>query len=502
MKEKNMALKDVKEKSDLPQKILENVDLEDALDLAGAGRYQLVHTALMLFSTTATILEMIGVAFVLPAATCDLQLSDKLRGIITSIPNIGVILTAALWGRASDTLGRKPAMIASASMGGFVGLLAAFMPNLLAFSICKFCGSLFLSSASSLGFAYICEMLPVKSRDRTVLICNGLVMILSTLCPVLAWLILPYEWRYQMGAIIFRPWRLLTIVYAIPLLVVAVCMTWMQESPKFLVTRGKRTEALAVLRKIYSINRGKPEKEYCVKSLSYLSETASDASDTDELRNNSILSLLRPPHLKWLLLTGFLMFGLFSLLNGLFLFAPDTINRMLTGTSDEVGTICLYMNNGNNITAITDACVDTISNSTLLVMVVTTLVYSVIVMAISVAPLSKKTLLVAVFIVVGISCLVSGLSKNRMLAGVAMSSLQITALGIGPLTAYAIHLFPTSLRGTAVGAVMMFGRIGSALGANAAGFFLSIACTLTFYGFSFMLFLCAALSLLLPKDRS
>lgn len=37
----------------------------------------------------AAILEMIGCSFILPAAACDLNLSNSIKGIITSIPNIG-----------------------------------------------------------------------------------------------------------------------------------------------------------------------------------------------------------------------------------------------------------------------------------------------------------------------------------------------------------------------------------------------------------------------------
>lgn len=42
--------------------------------------------------------------------------------------------------------------------------------------------------------------------------------------------------------------------------------------------------------------------------------------------------------------------------------------------------------------------------------------------------------------------------------------------------------------GTAVGGVLMFGRLGSVVGANAAGIFLAGACTATFYGFAALLF--------------
>lgn len=58
-------------------------------------------------------------------------------------------------------------------------------------------------------------------------------------------------------------------------------------------------------------------------------------------------------------------------------------------------------------------CLDSISHNTFYIMVVTTIVYGVLVTAGSMSPLSKKTLLVSMFIVVGIGCLIAGLSTNR-----------------------------------------------------------------------------------------
>lgn len=69
---------------------------------------------------------------------------------------------------------------------------------------------------------------------------------------------------YQFGTIEFRPWRLLTAVYAFPLLLAALCLLVADESPKFLMTKGKDKEALAVVRKIYCANSGLHEDSYCV----------------------------------------------------------------------------------------------------------------------------------------------------------------------------------------------------------------------------------------------
>ncbi|CAG4933577.1 unnamed protein product [Parnassius apollo] len=470
-------------------------DLEEALELAGVGKYQYFHCALMVVTLAAALLEMIGYSFVLPSAACDLDLPDNLRGIVASIPNIGVILTAPLWGRAADSLGRKPVLLLSSAFAGFFGFIASFMPSLLTFALCKLAGSLFLSCPSSLCFAYAGELMPRKRRDVTLLTCNAFLMLSASLTPVLGWTILSNVWYG------FKPWRLLTTVYALPLILSAFILTLTKESPKFLMTRGKHDEALEVLRYIYSVNSGLKKESFCVVSLKRsMDENGTELGLGSSQRNDSIFSLLRPPHLQWLALLGFLMFGLFSLLNGLYIFAADTINKLLNPSNTAYSTICEVINLQENKTS-SATCNDSISRDTFLIMIVATIVYGIIVMMISLSLVSKKVQLITMFLVVGAACITSELTRYRLLAGISMSALQITALGIGPLTAYAVHLFPTSLRGTAVGAVLMFGRIGSAIGANAAGVFLSSSCTITLYGFSSMLFLCGALSILLPKDH-
>ncbi|XP_072949835.1 uncharacterized protein [Epargyreus clarus] len=479
------------------------VDLEKALDLAGAGKYHIFHGMLMVASLSSALLEMIGSSFVLPAAACDLDIPEHLRGILTSIPNIGVILSAPFWGRAADTVGRKPILLACSAAAGCFGLLAAFTPNLLTFALCKLAGSFFLSCPSSLGFAYVGEMTPRKRRDFAVVTCNGILTLSAALSPIIAWAVLSYDW--QLGHITLQPWRVLTAVYALPLLVTTVWMTQANESPKFLMAKGKQDQALKVLREIYAVNTGMAKESFCVTSLS---KSLEDSEETGEAINYnrghkkySLLVLLRPPHLKWLALTGFLMFGLFSLLNGLFLFAPATINKIMSQSTEQGGNLCTLMNQAENKTSSAE-CVADISFSTFQIMVVSGVVYGSLVLAAGFTSLAKKTQLVSMFVLVGIACLITVLTENRMVAGAAMSTLQVTALGIGPLTAYAVQLFPTSLRGTAVGAVLMFGRIGSVVGSNVAGVFLAKACAATVYGFSALVFLCAGLSFLLPREQT
>ncbi|XP_048477559.1 putative transporter svop-1 isoform X3 [Plutella xylostella] len=481
-----------------------DVELEEALDIAGAGRYQLWHCLLMVLVLSSALLEIIGSAFVLPAAQCDLDIPDALKGALIGLPNIGIILTATVWGRLADSRGRRPVMLASTAAAGTLGALAAFMPNLPCYAVFKFAASLFLSCPSSLSFAYGGELVPRRRRDLAVLVLSAMLMMMSTLSPVIAWAILPFNYRVPLGSITFRPWRLLTIVYSLPLLLSSVLLVFAKESPKFLLTRGRADEALEVLRSIYETNTGYPRESFPVASLKVREDIPSEAGSELALaqpRQSSALDLLRPPHLKWMALTGFLMFGVFCLLNGLWIFSTDTINKVMADSGAQDGTICILMNQLQNQTS-NATCTDDISTDTFSIMSITTFVYGLVVFGVILSPLSKKSLLVFTYVVCGVASLLSGALRQRMVAGVAMSALQVTALGVGPLTAYAVHLFPTSLRGTAVGTLLMFGRVGSVVGANVAGVSLAVACSATFYGFSALLFLCAALSLLLPKEAS
>ncbi|XP_013166721.1 PREDICTED: synaptic vesicle glycoprotein 2C-like [Papilio xuthus] len=469
-------------------------DLEEALEVAGFGKYQYFHNTLMVVILASAMIEMIGCSFLLPSAACDLDLPDNLRGIMASIPNIGVILTAPLWGRAADNLGRRPILLLSTMFAGLFGFIASFMPTLLSFALCKLAGSIFLSCPTSLCYAYAGELIPKKKRDMTLLIFNALLMLSASLTPILAWTVLSNDW---LG---LKPWRLLTMVYALPLFLSSLAVPWVQESPKYLVTKNKYDEALDVLKYIYAINTGCDKECFCVTTLKRSVDDSGKEIEVEvQNRGNSLLSLLRPPHLQWLALLGFLMFGLLSLLNGLYLFTPDTINKLLNPSNAAYGTICEIINLHVNTT--NTKCSPNISRGTFEIMVYATLVYGALVLMLSFTPVSKKAQLVTMFLVVGAACINADLTTNRLMAGISMSALQVTALGLGPLTAYAVHLFPTNLRGTAVGAVLMFGRLGSVVGANAAGIFLARSCTATLYGFSAMLFLCAALSTLLPKDK-
>ncbi|KAE8737444.1 hypothetical protein FOCC_FOCC017091, partial [Frankliniella occidentalis] len=84
---------------------------EDAVKLTGFGKF---HYLLMLVSGVsimAAIMEMIDVGYVLPAAECDLGISQADKGVLGAITYIGIICSAHMWGVLADTTGRRRIMI-------------------------------------------------------------------------------------------------------------------------------------------------------------------------------------------------------------------------------------------------------------------------------------------------------------------------------------------------------------------------------------------------------
>lgn len=85
---------------------------------------------------------------------------------------------------------------------------------------------------------------------------------------VIAYFILPLTFNIPITwlSINYRPWRLLTLLMALPLGIGAVMMWFLYESPKFLANSGKNDQALKVLRKIFEINGG-DSQHYQVREL-------------------------------------------------------------------------------------------------------------------------------------------------------------------------------------------------------------------------------------------
>lgn len=78
------------------------------------------------FASIASVLDFGSMAFVLPAAKCELNITLAERGLISSVTFVGQILSTQIWAILIDTWGRCKCLRLSMSMFLFFSILSSF----------------------------------------------------------------------------------------------------------------------------------------------------------------------------------------------------------------------------------------------------------------------------------------------------------------------------------------------------------------------------------------
>jgi sugar porter (SP) family MFS transporter len=174
--------------------------------------------------------------------------SSIMLGLTVASAPIGTIVGSLLAGKPAERLGRKRVLIWLAVLYFVSALgcgLAWSWPALLAF---RFIGGLAIGGASVVAPLYIAEISPPNIRGRLVAINQlnivaGLVVAYFSNYAIAAWMPNdPSVWRWMFGMVAVPSAIFLLLVQPIP------------ESPRWLVKRHRRDEALSVLRKLGNEN--------------------------------------------------------------------------------------------------------------------------------------------------------------------------------------------------------------------------------------------------------
>jgi MFS transporter, SP family, xylose:H+ symportor len=165
-------------------------------------------------------------------------------GLTVSSAPIGTIVGSLLAGKPAEWLGRKPVLVWLAVLYFVSALGCGFAwswPALLAF---RFVGGLAIGGASVVAPLYIAEISPPHIRGRLVAINQlnivaGLVVAYFSNYAIAAWMPNdPSMWRWMFGMVAVPSAFFLLLLQPIP------------ESPRWLVKRHRRGEALTVLQRL------------------------------------------------------------------------------------------------------------------------------------------------------------------------------------------------------------------------------------------------------------
>ena len=104
--------------------------VDQAIDGAGFGRFQLV----MLFFTglawMGDAMEMMLLSFLGPSVRCEWGVNPAQEGRLTSVVFVGMLFGAPTWGLVADARGRRVAFFCTTLLTFLAGLLSAVSPTL------------------------------------------------------------------------------------------------------------------------------------------------------------------------------------------------------------------------------------------------------------------------------------------------------------------------------------------------------------------------------------
>lgn len=184
---------------------------------------------------------------------------DSLSGWAVSSALLGCVFGAFLGGPISNALGRKGGLIVAGLMF-LLGSLGSAWPEiglgpiggmgpaaLTPFILYRIVGGVGVGLASMLAPLYIAEISPPSERGRMVTLQQIAIVFGITLVYFVNWAIASQgdeSWVLSVG------WRWMLASEAIPALLFLFLLFFVPDSPRWYVLKGRRDEALAVLRRI------------------------------------------------------------------------------------------------------------------------------------------------------------------------------------------------------------------------------------------------------------
>lgn len=376
-------------------------------------------------------------------------LDPSTAGLLGSYAMLGVLVGALTCGAVGDWLGRRRLLLVSISWFSLGMLFTAFATSVMAFGILRFLSGIGLGAVLAVAGATMAEFAPANKRN----LYNAIVYSGVPAGGVLA---------AGLGIVLLEPlgWRGLFIIGAAPLVLVPIAFFKVPESPRWLLTRGRREEAIATARRA-----GTP-----------LVDDSQVVTDSASVERTGFAALLTPRWRMATIVLGFLSFAGLLLTYGLNTWLPEIMQGYGYDTSGSLAFL-LILNGGAVIGA---------------------LIGSKIADRFSPRPIIVSTFILAA---ITLTLMTFQLPIAFLFAFIAMAgvgTLGTQVLGYGYVSTY----YTTNARSAGVAWFAGFGRIGGVIGPFIGGFIASIGLggAQAFYVFAGVALFGALMAYLVPKQ--
>ncbi|XP_014475721.1 PREDICTED: synaptic vesicle glycoprotein 2B [Dinoponera quadriceps] len=468
-------------------------NFERAIVSTGYGKFNYLLLLAVLPASFSSIFSSSSMSYVLPSAECDLGLTMFDKGLLNSMAFAGMICTAFFWGCMADIFGRRKIMFYGYLVTGLLSLATSFSHTSWLLIVCKFFDGVIISGPYAALMSYLAEIHGETHRSRSYMWLGVFFSLGNISLPCVAWLVIPQKWDFTLlnGTIEISSWRVFLAICSLPEFLACIALFAFPESPRFLILKGRHSEALDVFKKIYSFNTGKDPDTYPIKSLEdeYYVKSSGERDLRDKLHTcwKRIKPLFFPPSVFKLILISMIQLGATTGSNSLRLWMPQLFamiesykNNLLKDDKHALGlqpSFCYMLgqekshhNSTRYVNETMDkvACVPPHLNSRVFINSIVIAVTSVIGYTLAgslITIVGKKKLMAICFIVAAACCgsLYWAEDTNGIL-GLSSVFVAMSSIGGAAVVNVVVDNFPTCLRTMAVSITMMMGRIGAVMG--------------------------------------
>ncbi|MEV3860346.1 MFS transporter [Streptomyces sp. NPDC050095] len=164
-------------------------------------------------------------------------LDKDAKALLVGAPFFGMFAGAVFLGRAADRCGRKPLFMVNLAGYSVSSLAAAFAPNLATLVVLRVVAGLFLGAELPLVDTYVSELLPGRVRGRFVAVAYTLGFCGAPVAALLGGQLVAGRHLWIDG------WRWLLVFGGVGAAFVWVLRRSLPESPRWLSSRGRYTDA-------------------------------------------------------------------------------------------------------------------------------------------------------------------------------------------------------------------------------------------------------------------
>ena len=223
-----------------------NFTIDQALNYYGLGRYQYE----LIFKVgpiwMADSIELMLIGFLYEELTNEWDLNSVSTGLIGAIVFLGMFIGGFLWGILSDKKGRKLGYTSGIMMAFFFSILSALSDNIISFLVFRFMVGVGTASAHC-GFNLIAEYIPSNARGKILYVAQVFYPTGTVIVTGLAWAVLP-----TLG------WRWLLIFASLPCLIGVLMYFCLPESAYWYQVADKADKAKEELNMIAFKNNKEP----------------------------------------------------------------------------------------------------------------------------------------------------------------------------------------------------------------------------------------------------